>query len=157
MVTLENDAVGAALPLVGVHRVVVVTHECGNPVPVQRQIAPAALLCQRCLHRPAKHLVAVASQTLGEFAQAVEQPGCKEVGPSHLSMGCHKIRALLLHVVAQDALHTGVKSILQADDGYPFQPLSQLQGHRATAHMATFVLQHQRLVALRTLLEHIDG
>ena len=96
MVTLENDAVGAALPLVGVHRVVVVTHERSNPIPVQRQIAPAALLHQRCLHRPAKRLVAVASQTLGEFAQAVEQPRRKQVGPCRFSMGRHKIRALLL-------------------------------------------------------------
>ena len=91
---------------------------------MQRQIAPAALLCQRCLHRPAKRLVAVASQTLGEFAQAVEQPRRKQVGPCRLSMDRDKISALLLHIVAQDALHTGVKGILQTDDGYPLQPLT---------------------------------
>lgn len=95
---------------------------------MQRQIAPAALLRQRCLHRPAKRLVAVASQTLGEFAQAVEQLRRKRSVPA-ASPWIDKISALLLHIVAQDAPHTGVKGIIQTDDGYPLQPLTQLQRH----------------------------
>ena len=129
MVALENDTISPALPLVGIHRVVIVAHECSNPAAVQRQVTLIALLYQRCLHRPTKRLVAVAPKALGEFALAIEQPRCKQVGTRHLAMDGHKICALLPHVVAQDALYTGIESVLQADDGHLLQPLPQLQGH----------------------------
>ena len=124
---------------------------------MQRGVCVVLLPRQRRQHGRAQRPVPVAAQALGEFVQAFEQAGRKQIHAHRLAMGYHKVSALLHHIVPQDAFDPGIKAVVQAHDGGLLQPLPQRQRHRATAHMPPLIFDHKRPMPSVAFFEQING
>ena len=82
---LAVSAAQAALALVGVHGVVVVAQERGDPVAVQRDVLLDLLAFQGAEHGEAQRYVALATQPFCKLFQALQQPGSECIEASQFA------------------------------------------------------------------------